>query len=150
MSTAKDYQELPNQEATQLARASAAELSRLLSEQPHADRTSVRMDGHDMILPRQAISLLRDVLADMAQGNAVTIVPMHAEMTTQQAADILNVSRPYLVKLLEQGELSFTKVGTHRRIRFEDLRKYKQKIKGQSAQAMDELVEQAQEHGMGY
>src|SRR5690606_41195233 len=107
MSTAKDYQELPNQEATQLARASAAELSRLLSEQPHADRTSVRMDGHDMILPRQAISLLRDVLADMAQGNAVTIVPMHAEMTTQQAADILNVSRPYLVKLLEQGELSF-------------------------------------------
>jgi len=108
------------------------------------------MDGHDMILPRQAISLLRDVLADMAQGNAVTIVPMHAEMTTQQAADILNVSRPYLVKLLEQGELSFTKVGTHRRIRFEDLMKYKQKIKGQSAQAMDELVEQAQEHGMGY
>ena len=150
MNAVKDYQELPDQEATQLARTSAAELSRLLREQPNADRASVKMDGHDMILPRQAISLLRDVLADMAQGNAVTIVPMHAEMTTQQAAGILNVSRPYLVKLLEQGELSFTKVGTHRRIRFEDLMKYKQKINQQSTQAMDELVEQAQELGLGY
>jgi len=150
MDIAKDYQELPDLEAAQLARVSAAELSQLLSEQPDTDRASVKMNGHDLILPRQAISLLRDVLADMAQGNAVTIVPMHAEMTTQQAANILNVSRPYLVKLLERGELSYTKVGTHRRIRFEDLMVYKQKMKQQSTQAMDELVEEAQEHGMGY
>ncbi|MBL4837685.1 MAG: helix-turn-helix domain-containing protein [Kordiimonadaceae bacterium] len=150
MGTLKDYQELPNQEAAQLARSSASELSRLLSEKPDADRASVKMDGHNMILPRQAISLLRDLLADMAQGSAVTIVPMHAEMTTQQAANILNVSRPHLIKLLGQGELNFTKVGTHRRIRFEDLMEYKQKLKQQSAQAMDELVEQAQEHEMGY
>lgn len=150
MSTVKDYQELPGVEIAQMARASAAELSRLLREKPDADRASVKMDGHDLILPRQAINLLRDVLADMAQGNAVTIVPMHAEMTTQQAANILNVSRPYLVKLLEKGELGFTKVGTHRRICFEDLMEYKQKIKQQSTQAMDELAKQAQEHGMGY
>jgi excisionase family DNA binding protein len=89
------------------------------------------MDGHDLILPRQALILLSDLLADMAQGNAVTVVSMRAEMTTQQAADILNVSRPYLVKLLEQGELDFTKVGTHRRIRFEDLMAYKKKCREQ-------------------
>lgn len=150
MSTAKDYQQLPNSEVAQLARASAAELSRLLSEKPKSDRASVKMDGHDLILPRQALNLLRDLLADMAQGNAVTIVPMHAEMTTQQAADILNVSRPHLVKLLENGSLAFTKVGTHRRIRFEDLMAYKSKVKKESTDAMDELVKQAQDNNMGY
>lgn len=150
METSKDYQELPDEEAVQLARASAAELSSLLSEKPDVDRASVKMDGHDLILPRQAITLLRDLLADMAQGNAVTIVPTHAEMTTQQAADILNVSRPFLIKLLERGELAFTKVGTHRRIRFEDLMKFKQALKQRSQDAMDELVAQAQENDMGY
>ena len=150
MTTAKDYHELPNSEVAQLARASAAELSRLLNEKPHSDRAIVKMDGHDSILPRQALSLLRDLLTDMAQGNAVTIVPMHAEMTTQQAADILNVSRPHLVKLLESGQLTFTKVGTHRRIRFEDLMAYKQKLKQKSADAMDELAKQAQDNNMGY
>ena len=108
------------------------------------------MDGHDLILPRQALILLRDLLADMAQGNAVTVVPMHAEMTTQQAADILNVSRPYLVKLLENGELGFTKVGTHRRIRFEDLMAYNKNRREQSDRTMDELVKQAQEDNLGY
>ena len=86
----------------------------------------------------------------MAQGNAVAIVPLHAEMTTQQAADILNVSRPYLITLLEKGELRYTKVGTHRRIQFKDLMAYKDKIKEQSSNAMDELVKIAQENNLGY
>ncbi len=150
MSTAKEFGHLPDVEAAQLARASAAELSKLLNEKPECDRASIKLDGHDLILPRQALILLRDLLADMAQGNAVTVVPMHAEMTTQQAADILNVSRPYLVKLLEQGDLGFTKVGTHRRIRFEDLMAYKKKCREQSDRAMDELVRQAQEDNLGY
>ena len=71
-------------------------------------------------------------------------------MTTQQAADILNVSRPYLVTLLEKGELRYTKVGTHRRIRLGDLMAYKDKIRKQSAKAMDELVSIAQENNLGY
>ena len=150
MSTANEYERLPDSEATQLAKVSAMELSKLLDEKPESDRASIKMDGHDLILPRQALILLRDLLADMAQGNAVTVVPMHAEMTTQQAADILNVSRPHLVKLLEQGELGFTKVGTHRRIRFEDLMVYKKKYREQSDRAMDELVKQAQEDNLGY
>ena len=114
------------------------------------DRAHVKLDGQDLILPRQALILLRDLLADMAQGNAVAIVPLHAEMTTQQAADMLNVSRPYLVNLLEKGELRFTRVGTHRRIQFKDLMAYKEKIKKQSSSAMDELVRIAQENNLGY
>ena len=150
MSTLKNYEQLPDFESTQLARASAAELSKLLNEKPEADRAAIKLDDHDLILPRQALILLRDLLTDMAQGNVVTVVPMHAEMTTQQAADILNVSRPYLVKLLETGTLGFTRVGTHRRIRFEELMAYKQKLKEQSSRAMDELAKQAQENDMGY
>ena len=89
-------------------------------------------------------------MADLAQGNAVSIVPRNAEMTTQQAADILNVSRPYLIKLLESGELQFTKVGTHRRVKFGDLMAYRERVKRKSAKAMDELAKIAQENNMGY
>ncbi|HET9679802.1 MAG TPA: DNA-binding protein, partial [Gammaproteobacteria bacterium] len=90
---------LPDTEIAQVAHASASELSRLLKERPDADRAQVKLDGHDLILPRQAVVLLRDLLSDMAQGNAVSVVPSHAEMTTQEAANFLNISRPYLVKL---------------------------------------------------
>ena len=86
----------------------------------------------------------------MAQGDAVAIVPLHAEMTTQQAADFLNVSRPYMITLLERGELRYTKVGTHRRIQFKELIAYKDKIRQQSSDAMDELVKIAQESNLGY
>lgn len=86
----------------------------------------------------------------MAQGNAVIIMPVHAELTTQEAANILNVSRPHLVKLLEEGEIPFYKVRTHRRIRFQDLIEYKRKRDEESKAAMQALADQAQEHGMGY
>jgi excisionase family DNA binding protein len=86
----------------------------------------------------------------MAQGNAVTIVPIHAELTTQEAADLLNVSRPFLIKLIESQEIPCRKVGRHRRIRFADLMEYKQKTDTQRTQALDELVAQSQELNMGY
>ena len=146
----RGHEQLPDHETVRLARAGAAELGRLLNKLPETDRAHVKLDGQDLILPRQALILLRDLLADMAQGNAVAIVPLHAEMTTQQAADILNVSRPYLITLLEKGELRFTRVGTHRRIQFKDLMAYKDKIKEQSSNAMDELVRIAQESNLGY
>ena len=144
------HEQLPDANTVRLARASAAELGQLLNKLPETDRAHIKLDGQDLILPRQALILLRDLLADMAQGNAVAIVPLHAEMTTQQAADMLNVSRPYLINLLEKGELRFTRVGTHRRIQFKDLMAYKDKIKKQSSSAMDELVQIAQENNLGY
>ena len=150
MMTEREYKQLPDHETVRLARAGAAELGRLLNKLPETDRAHVKMDGQDLILPRQALILLRDLLADMAQGDAVAIVPLHAEMTTQQAADILNVSRPYLITLLEKGKLRFTRVGTHRRIQFKDLMAYKDKIRKQSSNAMDELVKIAQESNLGY
>lgn len=145
-----DTQQLPDAEASALAKASASELSRLLANHPHTDRARVQLDGHDLILPRQAIGLLRDLLAEMALGNAVTVVPTHAEMTTQEAANLLNVSRPYLIKLLEEGEIPFTRTGSHRRIRYQDLLTYKEKREQISEQALQELASEAQELGMGY
>ncbi|MEW8347335.1 MAG: helix-turn-helix domain-containing protein [Candidatus Thiodiazotropha taylori] len=141
---------LPDSEASALARASAEELSRLLGQIPQAERAQVKLDGNDLILPRQALALLRDLLVEMAQGNAVTIVPTHAELTTQEAANLLNVSRPHLVKLLEGGDIPFSKAGTHRRIRYQDLMTYREQRMQESKNSLDELTAQAQELDMGY
>lgn len=141
---------LPDSEASALARASAEELSRLLGQIPQAERAQVKLDGNDLILPRQALALLRDLLVEMAQGNAVTIVPTHAELTTQEAANLLNVSRPHLVKLLEGGDIPFSKAGTHRRIRYQDLMTYREQRMQESKNSLDELTAQAQELNMGY
>ncbi len=109
-------------------------------------------DGSEQILeiPSIAYKLLIDILSQMAQGNAVTLIPVHAELTTQEAADLLNVSRPYLIKLLESNKIPFHKVGRHRRIRFEDVMNYKNQIDSDRIQALDELAAQAQELDMGY
>lgn len=148
MNSAVDAASLPNVEEAGLARASAQELSMLLAQMPKAERANIKLDGRDLILPRQALALLRDLLSEMAQGNAVTIVPMHAELTTQEAANILNVSRPYLIKLLDERKIPHHKINKHRRIRFDDLMAYKTQQAQLSAQALDELAQQAQELGM--
>lgn len=150
MRAENQLQNLPDDEASLLARSSAEELSRLLAAKPQTDRASVKLDGKNLILPRMALALLRDLLTEMAQGNAVTVVPTHAELTTQEAANLLNVSRPHLVKLLEGGQIPFTKAGAHRRIRYQDLMAYKQQRDQASHKLLDELAEQGQEHGMGY
>jgi len=148
--TMNTAERLPDSETTDLARDSATELSKLLANMPEADRARVQLDGIELILPRDALALLRDILTEMAQGNAVTLVPRHAELTTQEAANLLNVSRPHLIKLLEGGQIPFTRTGTHRRIRYEDLMAYKAERDRQSKEAMEELARQAQELHMGY
>jgi len=107
-------------------------------------------NAHTVELPTSALRLLVDILGELALGNAVKVVPIHAELTTQEAADMLNVSRPHLVKMLENGELKFTKTGRHRRVLFADLMAYKTKRDQLSAAAMDALAQQAQELRMGY
>jgi excisionase family DNA binding protein len=101
-------------------------------------------------LPVGAVKLLMAILEDMASGRAVTIVPQNAELTTQQAADFLNVSRPFLVQLLEQRKLPFRLVGSHRRIRFEDVLGYKEKIDADRRKVLDQLAAEAQDLEMGY
>lgn len=103
-----------------------------------------------LTLPAEAVSLLIDILEAMAAGQAVTIIPEEVELTTTQAANLLNISRPYLIQLLEAGEIPYHKVGTHRRIRIEDILCYKVEIRRKRSAVLDELVADAQELGMGY
>src|SRR3990167_1075447 len=89
-------------------------------------------------IPSSALRLLINILMEMAQGNAVTLIPVHAELTTQEAADMLNVSRPYLVELLEHGKMPYRKVGTKRRIYVKDLLHYKNNIDKERLKVLEE------------
>ena len=133
------------------------ESSRILASHIPHQRSTIELkvieddkSEQKVVIPAAAFHLLVDILSQMSQGNAVTLIPIHAELTTQEAADILNVSRPFLIKLIETGEIICRKVGRHRRIRFEDLMSYKQRIDSDHTQALDELASQAQELNMGY
>jgi excisionase family DNA binding protein len=92
-----------------------------------------------------ALKLLIEILKQMASGNAVSIVPLRKEVTTHEAADILNVSRPFVIGLLEKGDIPFRKVGTHRRIPLAALLEYKCKTDAVQDEALDFLAAQAQE-----
>lgn len=99
-------------------------------------------------IPAPAVRLLVEILDEMAKGHAVALVPVQEEISTQQAADILGVSRPYFVQLLENGEISFRKVGTRRRIRLQDVMSYKRNLYNKRLQTLDELTDYEQELGL--
>jgi len=104
--------------------------------------------GADIIVPASVLRLLKGILAEMAQGHGVALLPIQAELTTQQAADLLNVSRPYLIRLLEDSKIPFRLVGQHRRVRFDDLLTYQHKDDEERRRVADELTADAQEVGM--
>jgi len=101
-------------------------------------------------LPDIARQLLSRILDETARGRALSVVPVETALTTTQAAEYLNVSRPYLVRLLREGKLPFHRIGTHRRLRLSDLRAYKERQEEESYAALAELQAQAQELNMGY
>jgi len=107
-------------------------------------------EGEIVTIPTVAFSLLVEILIQIADGNTVSIVPLKKELTTQEAADILQVSRPYLVQLLESGEIPYRKVGTRRRILTQDVINYKNRIDAARSQTLADLSAQAQELNMGY
>jgi excisionase family DNA binding protein len=111
------------------------------------DVTSELADDGPLILPR-AVVMLASMLAQLAEGRGVTLMPSHAELTTVEAASMLNVSRPYLIKLIDTGELPARLVGRHRRIRFGDLIDYKRRTDASAYQAADDLIALSEEMGL--
>lgn len=107
-------------------------------------------DEVEVTLPGEALHVLIRVLTHMANGHAVTVMPVQAELTSQQAAELLGVSRPYLVRLLEDGKIPFHRIGTHRRVRAADLMAYKAARDAESQRDLDELTRDAQSLGLGY
>ena len=141
----------PSVQEAALARSSGQSLARLIRKNRPLKLKVTDADQEQPIeLPPGAVLLLMDILEAMAAGRGVTLIPENAELTTVQAADVLNVSRPFLIKLLEEKALPCRKVGAHRRIRMEDVMAYKARNYADREAVLDQLVAEAQEHDMGY
>ena len=141
----------PSPADAEVARASSERLAAFLRNDRALSLSIAGDHARETVeLPPSVAALLLEILEDMASGSAVGVLRRDAELTTQQAADYLNVSRPFLIGLLEAGDVPFRKVGTHRRVRFEDLRRYKHATDAARRSALDELAADAQELDMGY
>jgi excisionase family DNA binding protein len=154
MSAALDR--LESKEEVELAKAAQRCIVSAL-DHSHAVNIAIVEDGIEKLddspllrLPPKVLRLIADLLGALAQGKAVTIMPKELDVTTQEAARFLNVSRPYVIGLLEANKMPYHKVGSHRRIRFEDLMRYKEDRKIVSEKAIQALVDQAQELELGY
>lgn len=149
--TANNVVHLPTPEEMEEAKTS----SRTLAKYADADRVHMAIRGSngesdELVLPGHVLQMLLTVLSEMSQGNAISLIPRHQELSTQEAASILNVSRPFLVGLLENAEIPHHKVGSHRRVRLEDVLAYKERLDEQRIDALDRLTAISQDEGMGY
>jgi len=139
----------PSELDADLARTAASKILPFIRRQAPQTVHLTFADGKEsIVLPSGSLEMFNSILESMATGHGVMIFPQHAELTTMEAADILNVSRPYLIKLLEAGDIPHHKVGRHRRILMDDLMAYKEKSNRQSRAAMDELVALSEELGL--
>jgi excisionase family DNA binding protein len=139
----------PSKADTAIAKESSEKLSAYLKS-PKGVRLQVSTGRKSevVVLPPSALQVLVRILAEMGQGNAITLTPIRAELTSQQAADLLNVSRPHLVKLLDEGTIPSHKVGSHRRVQLEDVLAYKREFLAKRHAALDELQALSQELGL--
>jgi excisionase family DNA binding protein len=139
---------IPSEADATLAKETRQVLSRL-SATSTLDLRAMNLAKEPTIrIPASAAHLLIQILDEMSRGNAVKLIPIHAELTTQEAADILNISRPTLIQLLNEGGIEFRKVGTHRRVRFESVMQYKRQLDTERKAALAELSAYDQEIGL--
>ncbi len=123
-------------------RESLAELGELLESPGAGQATTLEGPrGERLVLPATVFEALREVVQAMADGQAVTIVPVEERLTTQQAADLLGISRPTLVKLLDSGEIPFQRPGRHRRVRLVDVIAYRDRASMERRAALDRMVQ---------
>ncbi len=144
---------IPSKKDTSLAELSSRILATQIKSTKKNPSIQILIEGkaqESVTLPATALRVLVDILVQMAEGNAVSIIPIRAELTTQEAAELLNVSRPHMVSLVESGEIPHRKVGSHRRILAKDVLAYKTKIDEARLKTLAELSEQAQKLKMGY
>jgi excisionase family DNA binding protein len=140
----------PSDEDVRLARNSSSKLSRFSVAGAVTVTVGQDRDAEEVTIPGVAFRMLGLILHELAQGHSIALNPVDRLVSTQKAADVLNVSRPYLVKLLESGKIPFSKAGTHRRVRLADVLEYKARMDAEADRAYEELVAQAQELGLGY
>ncbi len=139
----------PSKEEQKLAQKSYLSLVSALGHMKGAlAEIEIEDTGEKIKVPLRALILFGNILKAMSQGKPISIVPIATEVTTQRAAEILNCSRPHLVKLLEEGKIEFTKVGKHRRIKFEDVMTYKQKMKEEQKQHLIDIMNADEELGL--
>jgi excisionase family DNA binding protein len=141
---------LPSETEALLARETSRVLAARMQD---TDPMELRILDHDtpeetLKLPVPAVRLLLRILEEMARGNAVTLIPLHAELTTQEAADMLNISRPTLIQFLDEKKIKFRRIGTHRRIPFEAVMEYKRMTRAERQTAIDEFVSHNEELGI--
>jgi len=139
----------PSEHDAAIARISSQLLSRYAQANESLE-VKIANSESSIKLPCAAVALLMEILNAMAAGQGVTIMPENAELTTVQAAEVLNVSRPFLIKLLEENKIPYRKVGSHRRILMGDIMRYKAQNIRQREAVLEQLVEDAQKHNMGY
>ena len=149
MPQALQKQTLPTQtEAKQAEETSRLLSSRLCSTAPLRLRVVGAPEGETVVITASAAKMLVGILDEMGRGKTVTVIPVHAELTTQQAAEMLGVSRPSLIQLLDEGKIEYRKVGTHRRVRFESLMAYKRRVRADRVSALNELAAYDEELGI--
>lgn len=144
---------LPSEKEVAAAGESLRQMKTLLSSRTGIQQMTLVTETGDrevLQIPVSAVRLFGEILSAVALGNAVRVVPIYAELSTQEAADLLNVSRPHLLKLLDEGVIPHTKTGIHCRVTLTDLVAYKEQRDTASRAAMEEIVVQAQKLGMGY
>ncbi|MGO2147929.1 excisionase family DNA-binding protein [Halomonas sp.] len=145
--------QLPNAEEAALAKLSSRELAAYIETKAPTQKVAViNKDGetHQVEVPASALRLLVDILTELGDGNMVKLIPVHAEMTTQEAADVMNMSRPSFIKLLDEQRVPFHRVGNRRKVKYSDVMAYKQQLDQKRLESLAELARLDQSMGLGY